>query len=85
MIAAANGFAVATRDASAFEAAGAAVINPWQACAYARPGVADVTVGVYELEMDEYKRKSTNCIGNLALATMRGANVGLDGALKNMQ
>ena len=30
-IAAANGFAVATRDSGAFEAAGAAVINPWQA------------------------------------------------------
>jgi predicted nucleic acid-binding protein len=30
-IAAANGFAVATRDTSPFEAAGAAVINPWQA------------------------------------------------------
>ena len=30
-IAAANGFAVATRDVSPFEAAGAAVINPWQA------------------------------------------------------
>jgi len=29
-IAAANGFAVATRDTSPFEAAGAAVINPWQ-------------------------------------------------------
>jgi predicted nucleic acid-binding protein len=29
-IAVANGFAVATRDASPFEAAGAAVINPWQ-------------------------------------------------------
>nr|WP_298373663.1 type II toxin-antitoxin system VapC family toxin [uncultured Halomonas sp.] len=30
-IAAANGFAVATRDISPFEAAGTAVINPWQA------------------------------------------------------
>ena len=30
-IAAANGFAVATRDTGAFKAAGAAVINPWQA------------------------------------------------------
>jgi len=30
-IAAANGFAVATRDTRPFEAAGAAVINPWQA------------------------------------------------------
>ena len=30
-IAAANGFAVATRDTGAFEAASAAVINPWQA------------------------------------------------------
>lgn len=30
-IAATNGFAVATRDTTAFEAAGAAVINPWQA------------------------------------------------------
>jgi predicted nucleic acid-binding protein len=30
-IAAANGFAVATRDTSPFEAAGAAVINPWVA------------------------------------------------------
>jgi predicted nucleic acid-binding protein len=30
-IAVAYGFAVATRDASPFEAAGAAVINPWQA------------------------------------------------------
>ena len=30
-IAAANGFAVATRDTGPFEAAGAAVINPWQA------------------------------------------------------
>ena len=30
-IAAANGFAVATRDTGAFEAAGAEVINPWQA------------------------------------------------------
>jgi toxin FitB len=30
-IAAANGLAVATRDTRAFEAAGAAVINPWQA------------------------------------------------------
>ncbi len=30
-IAAANGFAVATRDARPFEAAGAVVINPWQA------------------------------------------------------
>ena len=30
-IAAANGFAVATRDTGAFAAAGAAVINPWQA------------------------------------------------------
>jgi len=30
-IAVANGFAVATRDSGAFEAAGAAVINPWQA------------------------------------------------------
>lgn len=30
-IAAANGFAVASRDTSPFEAAGAAVINPWQA------------------------------------------------------
>ena len=29
-IAAANGFTVATRDTGAFEAAGAAVINPWQ-------------------------------------------------------
>ncbi|MGL4574345.1 MAG: type II toxin-antitoxin system VapC family toxin [Burkholderiaceae bacterium] len=29
-IAAANGLAVATRDTSAFEAAGAKVINPWQ-------------------------------------------------------
>jgi predicted nucleic acid-binding protein len=29
-IAVANGFAVATRDASPFEAAGAVVINPWQ-------------------------------------------------------
>jgi toxin FitB len=29
-IAAANGFAVATRDVGAFEAAGAVVINPWQ-------------------------------------------------------
>ncbi|GAB1718726.1 MAG: plasmid stability protein StbB [Nitrosospira sp.] len=29
-IAVANGFAVATRDASPFEAAGATVINPWQ-------------------------------------------------------
>jgi toxin FitB len=29
-IAAANGLAVATRDTSAFEAAGAAMINPWQ-------------------------------------------------------
>jgi predicted nucleic acid-binding protein len=29
-IAAANGFAVATRDTRPFEAAGAAVINPWQ-------------------------------------------------------
>ena len=29
-IAATNGFAVATRDSAAFEAAGAAVINPWQ-------------------------------------------------------
>ena len=29
--AAANGLAVATRDTDAFEAAGAAVINPWQA------------------------------------------------------
>lgn len=29
-IAAANGFAVATRDTGPFEAAGAAVINPWQ-------------------------------------------------------
>lgn len=29
-IAAANGFAVATRDTSPFKAAGAAVINPWQ-------------------------------------------------------
>lgn len=29
-IAAVNGFAVATRDTSAFEAAGVAVINPWQ-------------------------------------------------------
>ena len=30
-IAAANGLAVATRDTGPFEAAGAAVINPWQA------------------------------------------------------
>ena len=30
-IAAANGLAVATRDGGPFEAAGAAVINPWQA------------------------------------------------------
>lgn len=30
-IAAANGFAVATRDTGPFEAAGATVINPWQA------------------------------------------------------
>ena len=30
-IAAANGLAVATRDTGLFEAAGAAVINPWQA------------------------------------------------------
>ena len=30
-IAAANGLTVATRDTSPFEAAGAAVINPWQA------------------------------------------------------
>ena len=30
-IAAANGFSVATRDTGAFEAAGAAVINPWRA------------------------------------------------------
>ena len=30
-IAAANGFAAATRDTGAFKAAGAAVINPWQA------------------------------------------------------
>ena len=30
-IAAVNGFAVATRDTGPFEAAGAAVINPWQA------------------------------------------------------
>lgn len=30
-IAVANGLAVATRDTSPFEAAGAAVINPWQA------------------------------------------------------
>lgn len=30
-IAAANGFAVASRDTSPFEAAGATVINPWQA------------------------------------------------------
>lgn len=30
-IAAANGFAVATRDTSPFEAAGTTVINPWQA------------------------------------------------------
>ena len=30
-IAAVRGFAVATRDASAFEAAGLAVINPWRA------------------------------------------------------
>ena len=30
-IAANNGFAVATRDTKPFEAAGAAVINPWQA------------------------------------------------------
>ena len=30
-IAVANGFAVATRDTGPFEAAGAAVINPWQA------------------------------------------------------
>ena len=30
-IAAANGFAVATRDTGPFEAAGAMVINPWQA------------------------------------------------------
>jgi len=29
-IAAANGFVVATRDATPFEAAGATVINPWQ-------------------------------------------------------
>lgn len=29
-IAAANGFAVATRDTIPFDAAGAAVINPWQ-------------------------------------------------------
>lgn len=29
-IAAANGFAVATRDSSPFEAAGATVINPWE-------------------------------------------------------
>ena len=29
-IAAANGFSVATRDTGPFEAAGAAVINPWQ-------------------------------------------------------
>lgn len=29
-IAAANGFTVATRDTSPFEAAGSAVINPWQ-------------------------------------------------------
>ena len=30
-IAAANGLTVATRDTGAFEAAGAAVINPWEA------------------------------------------------------
>ena len=30
-IAVANGLAVATRDTSPFEAAGATVINPWQA------------------------------------------------------
>jgi len=30
-IAAANGLAIATRDTSPFEAAGAAVLNPWQA------------------------------------------------------
>ncbi len=30
-IAASNGFAVATRDTGPFEAAGVAVINPWQA------------------------------------------------------
>ena len=30
-IAAANGLAVASRDTGPFEAAGAAVINPWQA------------------------------------------------------
>jgi predicted nucleic acid-binding protein len=30
-IAAANGFSVATRDASPFRAAGATVIDPWQA------------------------------------------------------
>lgn len=30
-IAAANGFAIATRDTSPFEAAGATVINPWEA------------------------------------------------------
>lgn len=30
-IAAANGFAVATRDTAPFEAAGAAVIDPWKA------------------------------------------------------
>ena len=30
-IAAANGLAVATRDTGAFKAAGAAVINPWEA------------------------------------------------------
>jgi predicted nucleic acid-binding protein len=30
-IAIVNGFAVATRDTGPFEAAGAAVINPWQA------------------------------------------------------
>ncbi len=30
-IAMSNGFVVATRDVGPFEAAGAAVINPWQA------------------------------------------------------
>jgi predicted nucleic acid-binding protein len=30
-VALANGFAVATRDTSPFEAAGVNVINPWQA------------------------------------------------------
>lgn len=29
-VAAANGFVVATRDNGPFEAAGAAIINPWQ-------------------------------------------------------